>query len=139
MTPAFVLDSSVTMAWCFGDEFTPAIAKLQDQLIDAAAIVPPHWPLEVINVLRTAEKRRRISVADSQLFVQSLRATAIQIDDGFSNQVFDHCFALCRAHGLTSYDAAYLELALRQQLPLASLDDDLRRIAKQLGVKVLGK
>ncbi|MEX1095875.1 MAG: type II toxin-antitoxin system VapC family toxin [Planctomycetales bacterium] len=139
MKPTLIIDCSITMAWCFADEGDAATSEVQDRLADEAALVPPHWFLEVANVLAMAEKRQRISAADSIQFVRLLGALDIQSDDEASGRVFEHVLPLCRSQGLTSYDAAYLDLALRRQLPLASLDDDLRRAAANLGVEVLGK
>ena len=139
MTPSLIIDCSITMAWCFEDERTEETVRIQDRLIDEGAIVPVHWELEVANVLIMAEKRSRISTADSMRFLNDLRVFDIQVDNQSSGWIFDHVLSLCRAHGLTSYDAAYLDLALRRQLPLATLDDDLRRAARSLGVKTLGK
>jgi len=139
MKPTLIIDGSIAMAWCFADEGTEETAKVQDRLITEAAIVPAHWSLEVANVLAMAEKRKRISVADATEFVKLLGALDIQVDEETSARVFDHVLPLSRSHALTSYDAAYLELALRRRLPLASLDDDLRRAATSLGIQVLGK
>jgi predicted nucleic acid-binding protein len=139
MKPTLIIDCSMTMAWCFADEGTDETAKIQDRLIAEAAVVPAHWFLEVANVLAMAEKRGRISAADSTQFVKLLTALDIQVDDEFLTRAFDHILPLSRSHALTSYDAAYLDLALRRQLPLASLDDNLRQVATRLGVEVLGK
>ncbi len=139
MKPALVLDCSMTMAWCFADEGTPETAAIQDRLASEAAVVPAHWFLEVVNVLTMAEKRRRISPDDASQFLQMLSVLDIQVDDEVSRRAFDHILPLCRSHGLTSYDAAYLDLVIRRQLPLASLDDALRQAVTSLGMPVLGK
>ncbi len=139
MKPALIIDCSIAMAWCFADEGTDETAKIQDRLVAEAAIVPAHWSLEVANVLAMAEKRKRISAADSTEFVKLLGVLDIQIDEETPARVFAHVLPLSRNHALTSHDAAYVDLALRRHLPLASLDDDLRRVATSLGVQVLGK
>jgi len=139
MTPSLIIDCSITMAWCFADEATVETARVQDRLIAEAAVVPSHWFLEVVNVLVTAEKRERIASADVTSFLHLLAALDIQTDHETSTRAFDHLPALCRSHRLTSYDAAYLDLAVRRRLPLASLDDDLRQAAIGLGIEVLGK
>jgi predicted nucleic acid-binding protein len=138
MKPAFIIDCSMTMAWCFEDEKSDEATQIQDRLAAEAAIVPVHWSLEVVNVLALAEKRKRISAADSTQFLKLLAVFDIQIDEQGPTQAFDHILPLCRSHPLTSYDAAYLDLAIRRQLPLATLDKDLRRGAMQLGLEVLG-
>jgi predicted nucleic acid-binding protein len=139
MTPDLVIDCSVTMSWCFIEETTAATAAVQDRLQNEAALVPAHWFLEVTNVLWVAENRKRLSNSGADEFLAKLRLLEIQVDHESPARAFDHVLPLCRHHGLTSYDAAYLELALRRQLPLASLDDDLRAAANKLGVELLGK
>jgi len=86
-----------------------------------------------------AEKRKRISPDDASQFLQLLSVLDIQVDEEASRRAFDHILPLCRSHGLTSYDAAYLDLVLRRQLPLASLDDALRQAVTNLGMPLLGK
>lgn len=139
MNPTLIIDCSLTMAWCFEDEGTVETAGIQDRLVAEAAVVPAHWFLEVTNVLVVAERRKRISPADSTQFVVLLASLDIQADNHAPARAFDHILPLSRNHGLSSYDAAYLDLALRRNLPLASLDDELRRVALGLGVEVLGK
>lgn len=137
MSAAFVIDASLTMSWCFSDEATPASAAVQARLADETAIVPAHWFLEVTNVVAMAEKRKRISPAQSAAFLALLEALDIEVDYGFAERAFHDLLPLCRTHGLTTYDAAYLELAARRQRPLASLDADLNAAAKAIGVVVL--
>ena len=139
MTPSLIIDCSITMAWCFSDEATAETARVQDRLIAEAAVVPAHWFLEVVNVLAMAEKRQRIAAVDATNFLHLLAALDIQTDHETSARAFDHLLPLCRSHGLTSYDAAYLDLAIRRRLPLAALDDDLRQAAIGLMIEVLGK
>ena len=139
MSAAFVLDCSVTMAWCFGDEATAAAFAVLDRLGSETAVVPPHWFLEVANVLTMAEKRKRMTAPATTEFLKLLSALDIEIDNVTADRTFPHVLPLCRKYSLTSYDAAYLELAIRRQLPLASLDTELRVGAKQAGIKVLGK
>jgi predicted nucleic acid-binding protein len=138
MNSTMIIDCSMTMAWCFADERTPVSDRIQDRLITEAALVPAHWFLEVTNVLAMAEKRQRITAADSALFVDLLTEFEIEIDEEFSGRAFDYLLPLCRSQRLTSYDAAYLDLALRRQLPLASLDTELCRAAKSLGLQIVG-
>ena len=139
MKPTLVLDCSMVMAWCFADGTTAQTAEIQDRLAAEAAVVPGHWFLEIANVLAMAEKRGRISPEDSSQFVGQLAVLDIQVDEEASRRAFDHLLPLCRSHGLTSYDAAYLDLAVRRRLPLASLDDALRQAATSLGMQVFGK
>jgi len=139
VSAAFVLDCSVTMAWCFGDEATAAAFAVLDRLDSETAVVPPHWFLEIANVLTMAEKRKRITAPATTEFLKLLSALDIEIDNVTADRTFPHVLPLCRKYSLTSYDAAYLELAIRRQLPLASLDTELRLGAKHAGIKVLGK
>ena len=139
MNPALVIDSSITVAWCFTDEMTPATNEIQDRLAGEPALVPEHWCLEVANALLVGERRRRIASADVTQFLAALGNLLIQVDDQLLSRAFDHILPLSRAHKLTTYDAAYLDLAIRRNIPLASLDDDLRRAARKVGVQLLGK
>lgn len=139
MSGMVVIDCSITIAWCFGDEATAGASKVQERLERDAALVPAHWFLEVTNVLAMAERRKRITAAVSIEFLNSLEALDIQVDEKSTRRAFSHLLPLCRQHGLTSYDAAYLDLALRRRLPLATLDDDLRSAARQLGLDLLGR
>ncbi|RIK82667.1 MAG: VapC toxin family PIN domain ribonuclease [Planctomycetota bacterium] len=137
MSAAFVIDCSMTMAWCFADERTALTTQVRDRAKFEVAVAPALWRLEVANVLVRAERRGRITPALSAEFVQLLDAMKIEIDD--AGCVFDHVLPLCRQHDLTAYDAAYLELALRRRLPLATLDERLRLVASQQGVGLLGR
>ena len=138
MTPMLVLDCSITMAWCFPDEATPQTEAIEARLITEAAIVPAHWFLEVSNVLALAEKRKRITPAETRLFLDDLSKFDVQVDEDTHLRAFDEILPLARQYGLTTYDAAYLELANRRRLPLASLDEPLRRAVTSLGLPVLG-
>jgi predicted nucleic acid-binding protein len=139
VNPSLVVDSSMTVAWCFKEERTSATDAIQDRLAVEEALVPEHWFLEVANALLVGERRKRIKAADVSQFLRELNTLLIRVDDQLPMRAFDHILPLSRTHALTAYDAAYLDLALRRQLPLASLDDDLRRAATALGVQVLGR
>ena len=134
----FVLDTSIALAWCFEEEKTPYTESILDQLSrDAKAHVPAIWPLEVANALLVAERRKRITVAQAIHFLERLGGFAITVDETRLPRVFEHLFSKAREWKLTSYDAAYLELALRKDLPLATLDDDLKKAAHDLGVPIV--
>ncbi len=135
---AFVLDASVTLAWCFADEATPATDDPLDRLTDEAAIAPALWPLEVANALAMAERRERMSGAALTRSVNLLQQLAVGIDDAAHQRAFGDLLSLARRERLTVYDAAYLELALRLGVPLASKDAKLRNAAARLGVALLG-
>ncbi len=139
MNPTFVIDASVTMAWCFSEEATPATIAVLDRLKTEAALVPRHWFLEVANSLAMAEKRGRIAEAESDRFIVLLNAIDLRVDDEGQTRVFSHILPLARSHRLTTYDATYLDLTLRRQLPLASLDKELRTAASQYGIELIGR
>jgi predicted nucleic acid-binding protein len=139
MTPAFIVDCSVAMTWVFHDEASPETTQLLRRLDVESALVPAHWFLEVANVLAIAERRQRLTATQSAQFVGLLDLLQFEIDNEASGRAFDHILTLSRSHTLTSYDAAYLELAIRRKLPLATLDDELRSAAAALGVPLLGK
>jgi predicted nucleic acid-binding protein len=130
----FVLDCSVTMAWVFDDEDEPLAAKVRDRLADTIAIVPSVWPLETSNALLTAERRGRLTEAESVRFLTVLRSLPINVEAGPSLRLVDELLSLARRLGLTVYDASYLELAMRRGVPLATLDARLSAAAAVVGV-----
>jgi predicted nucleic acid-binding protein len=135
---AFVLDASIALAWCFADEATPATDALLDRLADEEAVAPVLWRIEVANALAMAERRGRLSVAGLTRSVGLLQRLAVALDPEGSERAFRELLDLARSERLTVYDAAYLELALRLGLPLASKDSKLRQAAAGLGLTVLG-
>ena len=134
----FVLDSSVTLSWFFDDEATAATDELLDQLNrDGQAIVAAHWVLEVGNTLLAAERRKRSTVADSSHFLALLDSLPIEADPETISRANAATLNLARSQGLTLYDSATLELAMRRSLPLATLDKALRAAAEKCGVACL--
>jgi predicted nucleic acid-binding protein len=131
-----VLGASVTLAWCFEDEATPHTDALLDRLAEDAAITPSLWELEVVNVLLLAERRGRITESQTARFVTLL--TQLPIHVGSAGADMGAVLAAGRHHGLAAYDAAYLVLAEREGIPLATLDAKLRAAAQAAGVSVLG-
>ena len=138
MNAVFVVDCSIAMAWLFHDEATPKTTALLNRLAIDTALVPAWWFIEITNVLAMAERKGRITPAQSDAFIADLSKLGIERDDEAPDRAFTHLLPLCRAHRLTSYDAIYLELAIRRSLPLATLDNDLRKTAKKLGLGLLG-
>lgn len=130
----FVLDCSVTMAWCFDDETTTYTDLILDNLQAYTAVVPSLWPLEVANVLVGAERKRRITNAKALHFLQLLQTLPIDIDPLTARQSFGATYHLATQYEISVYDAAYLELAVRHQVPLATCDQALRRAAQQCGI-----
>jgi predicted nucleic acid-binding protein len=139
MKPSFILDCSVAMAWCFLDEATPTTVELFHRTMNESALVPSLWYLEVTNTLTLSERKARLNSTQVGEFISLIHSFDIEVEFQDTEQVFSRLVPLCRTHGLTSYDALYLDLAMRRQLPLATLDEQLRKAAKKAGVKVLGK
>ena len=136
---SFVLDTSVTMAWLFEDEVTKQTERLLDSLSEEEAWVPSLWSYEVGNVLVVAERRGRITEAQERYFTRLLLSLPIQVADTSAGALWDGALGLARARNLSVYDAAYLDLAMKTGLPLATLDSKLGDTAMQLGVDVIGK
>ncbi len=134
---AFVIDCSVAVTWCFEDEATPASDGLLDRLGEEEAAAPAIWPLELGNVLVMAERRGRIDAAQIAEFVALVRDLPVAIDEETPQRALDEVLALARAEKLTTYDASYLELAMRLGVPLATQDRELRQAAERLGTPVL--
>lgn len=134
---AFVLDASVAVAWCFDDEGTPAAWALLDRLRTAPGYVPTIWALEIGNILLGAERRRRITRARTTEFMEILDALDIRADSDVQPRALRVVLPLAREQDLTTYDASYLELAMRLGLPLATKDRALARAATTLRVEVL--
>jgi predicted nucleic acid-binding protein len=130
----FVLDSSITLAWCFPDEAAPHPQLVLDSLATARAVAPTLWPLEVANALLVGERRGRCTEADTATWTAFLAALPIALDDGTAARAWSAVLHVARTHSLSAYDAAYLELALRRGLPLATLDDRLAAAATAAGV-----
>jgi predicted nucleic acid-binding protein len=135
---AFVVDCSIAMAWLFNDEATPKTKALLDRLATETALVPAWWFVEITNVLAMAERKGRITPTQPDAFIADLGKLGVERDDEAPDRAFTHLLGLCRTHRLTSYDAIYLDLAIRRSLPSATLDNELRRTAKKSGVGLLG-
>ncbi len=134
-----MIDASVALAWCFADEATPATDALLDRLAEEEAAAPALWRLEVANALAMAERRGRLTLAGLTRSLALLQRVAVVIDGEGSERAFREVLDLARNERLTVYDAAYLELALRLGLPLASKDARLRRAAAGHGLALLGQ
>ncbi len=132
-----VLDCSVAVAWCFEDEASPETDAILERVRDEGALVPALWHLELGNVLVQAERRERLSAADTTTRLELIADLPIATDDETPTRALREILTLARAEGLTTYDAAYLELAMRKGLPLATKDRTLRDAAKRAGVASL--
>lgn len=133
----FVLDASVALGWCFSDEAWPSSAALLATLETEKAYVPQIWALEMGNILVAAERKKRISFAKISEFLSLLEDLDIQVDHETSSRGFREIISLAHSEKLTTYDASYLELAMRLGLPLATRDAELQRAAERLGVITL--
>ena len=121
----FVVDNSVVMSWCFKDEESQYAVSILKRLIKSTGIVPSIWPLEVSNVLLVSERKGRITEAGSTRFLALLAELPIIVDQEPPERVLKEIFALAREYKLSSYDASYLDLAMRKGLSLATLDKNL--------------
>jgi predicted nucleic acid-binding protein len=127
------------MSWAFSDECTPERQKILDELLNetATAMTSPLWFFEVANVLIMAERRKKLSQAQSAKFLELLLALPIDVSDTSLEQVFSETTSLARQHKLSAYDAAYLRVAIEEGLPLASLDNALNKAAVAAGVALV--
>lgn len=132
----FVLDASVALAWCFEDEGGEYPVRVLEALGKGEAVAASHWTLEVSNGLLTAERRGRIGAQEVVRASRLLLALPIAVDPVKRSRDLTATYRLARTRGLSSYDAAYLELAVRLGLPLATVDDELREAAEAEGVEL---
>lgn len=144
MTPAsdaeggLVLDASVAVAWCFADQAAGYADEVLQRLSGQAAVVPAIWTLEVTNALLVSERKRRLRPADSARFLALLRTLPIVVETELSLREMGDVLALAREQVLSAYDAVYLQVAMARDLPLATLDETLRRAASACGVSLVG-
>jgi predicted nucleic acid-binding protein len=131
-----VIDSSVALAWCFPDEQDTYSQSVLDVLATETAIVPDLWHLEVANTLLVGERRKRSTQANTVTWLGFLSSLPIEVDEETKAHAIGDTISLARDHGLSVYDAAYLELAMRRGLPLATLDDKLKAAAQAAGVPI---
>jgi predicted nucleic acid-binding protein len=133
-TLEFVLDGSIALAWYFKDEADPYADAVAASLANARAAVPLIWRLEVANALLMGERRQLSTEAQAGKWLAYLRSLPIAVDDETNDRAWSEVVGLARAHRLSAYDAAYLELALRRRLPLATLENQLKAAATKAGV-----
>lgn len=137
-TDRLVIDASVTLAWCFPEVGSRFAESVLDQLAAGAeALVPALWPLEVGNALLVGEKRGRLNAAQARAMLKRIADLPITIAPTGTYLAFGEIFSLAREEQLTTYDAAYLELAIREALPLATLDADLQKAGRRIGVEMI--
>jgi predicted nucleic acid-binding protein len=134
----FVLEASNFMTWCFPDEESQKAHQAAERIAAGdRVIVPAFWRHEMLNALLVGEKRKRLTPELTQSFIGDLDRLPVDIDIPSSAVVFNTVQALCRKHGLTAYDAAYLEIAIRENNALATVDQDLRRASVAEGIELL--
>jgi predicted nucleic acid-binding protein len=137
MTKHFVIDNSVVMSWCFIDETNKYADAILHRLTKATAYVPSIWPLEVVNVLLVAERKKRLSEADSTRFITLLTQLPIIVDVDHRAKSMKELLIFARANNLSSYDASYLDLAMKSGFPIATLDNQLIHAAKKIDIQIL--
>jgi predicted nucleic acid-binding protein len=135
---SLVLDCSATLAWVYGEETTQAIRAVFKAVGSYGALVPTLWRLEVANVLEMGVRRKRHDAAFRDATLADLALLPIQLDRETDRHAWGSTARLAARYSLTLYDAAYLELARRAALPLATLDKELRAAASAEGVPLLG-
>lgn len=135
---ALVLDSSVTLAWFLPDERRANTDALLDRVTSEGALVPNLWPIEVGNAFLVAQRHHRVTQQERATALRLLADLPIDVDATTGTRAWKASLALADQHRLTLYDAVYLELAMRESLALATLDQPLRRAAGAAGVVVLG-
>jgi predicted nucleic acid-binding protein len=133
---AFVLDASVSACWAFADEAHPVADEAFSSLRTGEAVVPALWWFEIRNIFVVNERRGRIGERDTEFFLRALAQFRIRIE---LHPQQDEVMRIARAQNLSVYDAAYLELAYREKLPLATLDRRLGEAARVLGVELFEK
>jgi predicted nucleic acid-binding protein len=134
----FVIDASIVLTWCFPDENAALAQHVADTFKQGhTALAPSFWPHEVLNALLSGEKRKRISKEMVQDFLDDLSLLPIILQEFPAETAFNRIQTLSRDHGLTAYDAAYLDLALDSGAPLATLDADLTRACKKARVELI--
>ena len=132
----FVLDNSVLVAWAF-DERSDYANAVGASLAENQSLVPSVWPLEFANTLLVAERRGRLTEARASQLRDHILGLGIEVAPDQPTRVLTEVLALARQHGLTAYDAAYLDLAMREGVPLATLDDRLAQAARRAGVDLV--
>lgn len=133
-----VLDSSITVAWLYHEEKSEIADEIFASLIHTGAWVPALWHLEVANVLQIGIRRQRHASDFRDRMLSDLSNLPIHVDPETHRQAWNTTARLAEKHRLTLYDSAYLELALRRRLPLATFDEELREAAAKEGVSLLG-
>jgi predicted nucleic acid-binding protein len=131
-----VIDASLALAWCFPDEASDYADGVLVALKDRTALVPAIWPVEIANALLVGERRKRIRQPEVRRFVELLKGLNILEDGQSFADTVSNILPLAREHDLSAYDAAYLDVAVRHEAPLATLDAALQKAARAAGIKI---
>ena len=131
-----VVDASTALAWCFPGETSEYADRVLVSLEGKTILVPPIWGLEISHAILVGERTKRLNQSDMRQFAKLLEGLSLVQDMQAVGRYMETVLPLARHHGLSAYDAAYLELSLRQSAPLATLDAKLRKAAKQMGAEV---
>jgi predicted nucleic acid-binding protein len=136
MSSRFVIDNSIVMAWCFEDENNGYAEAVLESLEGGSAFAPAIWPLEVGNVLLVAERKKRLSHASAVRFLDLLSGLPISVEQEPPDRMLREILSLAREHELSTYDASYLDLAIRLDLPISTQDASLLNAARKCGAPI---
>ena len=131
-----VVDASVALAWCFPDEGSKEADRMLAALKGITIFVPAVWSLEIANAILVGERRKRLKHPEILRFLALLESLPVSQDDQTVSESITHVLPLARAHGLSAYDAAYLELAIRHNCPVATFDSGLEKAAKDARIDI---
>jgi predicted nucleic acid-binding protein len=131
-----VVDASIALAWCFPDETSDYADRVLVSLEGKTILVPAIWGLEIANAVLVGERRKRLNLSEIRQFTALLESLSLVQDVRLVANYVNDVIPLARKHGLSAYDAAYLELSIRHNAPLATLDAKLRKAAKVTGAKI---
>ncbi|MFN7935770.1 MAG: type II toxin-antitoxin system VapC family toxin [Bryobacteraceae bacterium] len=138
MNKAFVADASIAVGWCIPAQSSPDTDRLLDDLLAGSTVaVPPLWPYEVANALLILWRRKKLTLDEYSEATMLLNRLSVAVDENSPRLAATRIADIARIHELTVYDAAYLELAVRKQIPLATRDQSMRRAARRLGIPLL--
>jgi len=136
MSSRFVIDNSVVMSWCFEDEGSTYADAVLESLETGEALVPAIWPLEVGNVLLVAERKKRLGHASAVRFLGLLGGLPISVEQEPPDRMLKEILSLAREYELSTYDASYLDLAMRLDVPISTLDTSLLKAARKCEVPI---
>jgi predicted nucleic acid-binding protein len=133
-----VLDASVALAWCFPDEVSDYADSVLEQVETQTVIVPPIWAVEIANALLVGERRKRIRQPEIRRFVDLMNGLSIVEEKQPFADTVSNILPLAREYDLSAHDAAYLDVAIRHEIPLATFDGALQKACAKAGIKIVG-